>query len=85
MLLNLQDADVVKSQGILFDMGGKNSVEQQREETLMETVDKINRSFGKGTMLFGSQGVEQKWRGASEYCSPNYTISYLDLPIVKAK
>ena len=85
MLLNLQDSNVAKSQGILFDMGGKNPEEQQRDDTLMETVDRINRSFGKGTMLFGSQGVEQKWRGASEHCSPNYTISYVDLPVVMAK
>jgi len=34
---------------------------------------------------FGSQGVEQKWRGASEHCSPNYTINFADLPVVKAK
>jgi DNA polymerase V len=85
MLLNLQDSKAVKSQGILFDMGGKNPDEQQRDDMLMETVDQINRSFGKGTMTFGSQGTEQKWRGASEHCSPNYTISFGDLPLVKAK
>jgi len=85
MLLNLQDAKTVKSQGVLFDMGGKNPEDQQRDETLMNTVDRINRSFGKGTMTFGSQGVEQKWRGASEHCSPNYTINFAELPAVKAK
>jgi DNA polymerase V len=85
MLLNLQDANIVKSQGLLFDMGGKNPVEQERDDVLMDTVDRINRSFGKGTVLFGSQGIEQKWRGASEHCSPNYTISFADLPVVKAK
>ena len=85
MLLNLQDAKTVKSQGMLFDMGGKYPEEQKRDETLMDTVDRINRSFGKGTMTFGSQGVEQKWRGASEHCSPNYTIHFSELPVVKAK
>jgi DNA polymerase V len=85
MLLNLQDAHAVKSQGLLFDMGGKKPEEQQRDDTLMKTVDSINRSFGKGTMMFGSQGIEQKWRGASEHCSPSYTISFTDLPIAKAK
>ena len=45
MLLNLQDANAVKSQGVLFDMGGRNPEEQQRDDTLMETVDKINRSL----------------------------------------
>jgi len=85
MLLNLQDANAVRSQGVLFDRDGKSPEDQQRDDTLMNTVDRINRSFGKGTMLFGSQGVEQKWRGASEHCSPNYTVSFCDLPVVKAK
>ena len=66
-------------------MSGKNLEEQQRDDVLMDTIDRINRSFGKGTMLFGSQGVRQKWRGASEYCSPNYTINFAELPVVKAK
>ena len=85
MLLKLQDAKTVKSQGILFDLGGKNPEEQNRDETLMNTVDRINRSFGKDTLVFGSQGVEQKWRGASDHCSPNYTMCFCDLPVVKAK
>ena len=85
MLLNLQDASTVRSQGLLFDMGSKNPAEQERDDTLMKTIDSINRSFGRGTMMFGSQGTEQKWRGASEHCSPNYTINFHDLPIAKAK
>ena len=85
MLLNLQDAQTVKSQGTLFDMGGKNTEDQKRDEALMETIDQINRSFGRGTMTFGSQGIEQKWRGASEHCSPNYTLHFAELPVVKAK
>jgi len=85
MLLNLQDSNVVKSQGTLFDMGGKNPNEQERDDILMKTVDHINHSFGKGTMVFGSQGVEQRWRGVSEHSSPNYTINFSDLPIAKAE
>ncbi|MCL2711362.1 MAG: DUF4113 domain-containing protein [Planctomycetaceae bacterium] len=72
-------------QGILFDLGGKNPEEQKRDDTLMNTVDRINRSFGKDTLVFGSQGVEQKWRGASDHCSPNYTLDIAGFPVVKAK
>jgi hypothetical protein len=36
------------------------------------------RSFGGGTVLFGSHGVEQEWRGTSELC-------YTDLPMVRAR
>jgi len=77
--------DIVRSQGLLFDMGGKKSADQERDDTLMKTIDRINRSFGKDTMLFGSQGIDQKWRVASEHSSQNYTICFDDLPVVKAR
>jgi hypothetical protein len=88
MLLNLQDANAVKSQGTLFDLSDKNPADRERDEQLMESVDKINRLFGKGTVFFSSQGIDQKnqkWRGASEHCSPNYTLNFADLPVVKAR
>lgn len=48
--------------------------------------DRINRLFGTGTLKFGSQGTaDPPWRGASEHSSPNYTLRFGDLPIVKAK
>ncbi len=52
---------------------------------MMSSVDEINRTFGKGTLFFGSQGIDQKWRSASELCSPNYTLCFDELPVVKAK
>ncbi|MCL2711036.1 MAG: DUF4113 domain-containing protein [Planctomycetaceae bacterium] len=82
---NLQDAKAVKSQGLLIDMSGKNPEEQKRDDTLMDTVDRINRSFGKDTLVFGSQGTKQQWRGASDHCSPNYTLDIAGFPVVKAK
>ena len=85
MLLNLQNADAVKSQGVLFDLDEKNPEDRKRDDKLMESVDRINQSFGKGTLFFGSQGTNQKWRGASEHCSPNYTLNFAELPVVKAK
>jgi hypothetical protein len=53
--------------------------------TSVVAIDNINRSFGKDTMIFGSQGIEQKRRGASEHSSSNYTICFDDLPVVKAR
>jgi len=85
MLLNLQDAIAVKSQGLLFDLDAKNPTARKRDDQLMESVDRINRLCGKGTVFFGSQGIDQKWHSASEYCSPNYTLHFAELPVVKAK
>jgi len=85
MLLNLQDAVAVKSQGLLFDLAEKSPEDQRRDDLFMESVDRINRHFGKGTLFFASQGTEQRWRSSSEHCSPNYTLAFDELPIVKAK
>jgi DNA polymerase V len=85
MLLNLQNAKAVKSQGTLFDLDHKPPAERNRDEQLMQSVDRINQAFGKGTVFFSAQGTDQKWRGASEHCSPNYTLNYAELPVVRAK
>ena len=84
-LLDLRNGDAVKSQGLLFDLDDKNPEDRKRDDRLMESVDRINRQFGKGTVVFGSQGTDQRWRSASDHCSPNYTLRFDDLPIVKAK
>jgi DNA polymerase V len=85
MLLDLQNAGAVRSQGLLFAPDDKKPDDRKREDLLMNSVDKINRSFGKGTLFFGSQGTQQQWRSASDHCSPNYTLHYSDLPVAKAK
>ena len=85
MLLDLRDAAAVQSQQLLFDFEEKTPEEREKESRLMESVDQINRTFGKDKMFFGSQGVGQSWRSASNHGSPNYTLYWEELPIVKAK
>jgi DNA polymerase V len=85
MLLDLQNVAAVKSQGILFDPDDRNPNDRDRDDRLMGSVDQINRALGRGTLFFGSQGIERQWRGASNHCSPNYTLHFADLPVAKAK
>jgi DNA polymerase V len=85
ILLNLKDSAVTKSQGILFDMDNKTPQDREQEERLMESVDQINRTMGKGKLFFCSQGMNQYWRGASEHRSPGYTTHWNELPVVRAK
>ncbi len=84
-LLDLQDEATVKSQGFLFEMDDQTPEERERNEKMMDSVDEINRTFGRGTLFFGSQGIEQKWRSDSELCSPNYTLRFEELPVVRAR
>ena len=59
-LLDLQNAEAVKSQGLLFDVDNKTSTDRTREDGLMKSVDQINRAFGKGAVFFGSQGTQRQ-------------------------
>ncbi|MGL6226659.1 MAG: Y-family DNA polymerase [Thermoguttaceae bacterium] len=85
MLLDLRNARAMKSQGMLFERDDKDPAIRERDERLIQSVDEINRQYGKGTLFFGSQGTTQKWRGSFEYSSPAYTTFWGEIPLVKAK
>lgn len=46
---------------------------KKRENALMETLDKINRSMGKDVVRLAVQGYERKYRLKAEWLSPRYT------------
>ena len=54
-----------------------------RREKVMETMDKINNSFGNRSIFLASSGVEQKWAMRRESKSPSYTTNWDELLIVK--
>jgi DNA polymerase V len=59
------------------------SVGDVKASKLMETLDRINQKYSKGTVKIASEGIDNAWvmrRGAK---SPNYTGSWSELPRVK--
>jgi len=46
---------------------------------LMNTVDKVNRSHGSGTLFYASAGTERPWRMRRELLSPAYTTRWDDI------
>ncbi len=50
---------------------------------LMNTLDNINQSMGKGTLQFASEGFSKSWVMRSERRSPDYTTNWTELPSVK--
>lgn len=50
---------------------------------LMKTLDTINKSIGKGSLRFGSEGFSESWVMKSERKSPDYTTEWKDIPVVK--
>ncbi|MDO9177451.1 MAG: Y-family DNA polymerase [Agitococcus sp.] len=52
-------------------------------EALMMTLDKINRQFGRGTLVSGTELLGKKWQMKQELRSPRYTTCWAELPMVK--
>lgn len=61
----------------------ENFEKRQSSTRLMEVLDNINKKYGIGTLKTAAEGLQKRFAGGKEYCSPAYTTSWLDLPKVK--
>jgi len=58
---------------------------QARDNTrLMQTMDRINGIWGRGTLRSAAEGVQQEWRMRRERISPGYTTCWAGLPVARA-
>jgi len=53
--------------------------EDQRHESLMQAVDKINLVTGKEVVKFGRMALDRKWKMRQERLSPCYTTKLTDI------
>lgn len=74
MLLDISAASVAQTS--LF-----TPMPTERRETLMRTLDAVNRRFGSGTVFHAAQGIEARWQMRRELKSPNYTTRLSDIPV----
>lgn len=51
---------------------------------LMDAFDRINERWGCGTARFGGGGPGSRWQMRRAHCTPRYTTSWSDLPLIKA-
>lgn len=56
----------------------------EREGRLSESIDSINRSYGRRAVMFGVQG-DGKIKMSREHQSPHYTTLWSDIPKVSVK
>lgn len=58
----------------------------QRQSThtdlVMQTLDKVNSRFGKGTFYTAAEGVQKKWSIQQKFRSGSYTTSWGEIPTV---
>ncbi|MDX9789876.1 MAG: Y-family DNA polymerase [Candidatus Kapaibacterium sp.] len=69
----------VNEQTSLFD-----GVDREKMKKMTETVDKINRDMGSGTVVFATAGIKRAWSMKRELKSPQYTTRWEEIPNVKA-
>ena len=69
-------ADEHGLQGSLFS--------QSRDRTdLMKTMDRINETFGRGTLHSAAEGLRKEWSMKRERKTPGYTTRWDQLPVVR--
>lgn len=53
-----------------------------RSELLMQTMDRINKKYGTGTLTTAAEGINKRWKMKTDFRSPSYTTSWAELPKV---
>ncbi|PZD70184.1 hypothetical protein C1752_17113 [Acaryochloris thomasi RCC1774] len=76
MLLDISQANTM--QGHLFQE--RNS---EKAITLMNTVDQLNRLYGRRAVFFASEGCDQQWAMKRQRMTQAYTTRWEDLPVVR--
>ena len=69
----------VSAQRTLFD----DVAAQQKSTALMETLDRINRRMGSGTMQLLGEGVRKNWAMRRSNVSQCYTTEWDELAVVR--
>lgn len=55
----------------------------RKKESLMHVMDKINLEYGKKSLIFASEGIDQSWKSKSIRRSQLFTTSWDQLPTVR--
>ncbi|NVO05247.1 MAG: Y-family DNA polymerase [Rhodoferax sp.] len=81
MLLDLRPDSVVQQE---LDLEPEGDIDRSN---LMSTLDRVNRRYGRGTVLLASAGLhgdKRSWSMRQERRTPQYTTRWEDMPTVKA-
>jgi DNA polymerase V len=70
--------DIADKQFFQTDLFTKRQSAQT--DSLMQTLDKINHRFGKGTLYTAAEGIQKKWAMQQNFRSRSYTSNWSDLP-----
>lgn len=73
---------IIPAEGVQTELFGR--LDRSKHTRLMETLDKLNRTQGSGTVYVASQGTHP-YPVRQEHLSPRYTTDIEQIPVAKAK
>jgi DNA polymerase V len=73
--------DLVPEAGQQLDIFGY-SRDDEKTRVLMETMDKVNKKYSRGTIRLASEGINKTWAMNRAFKSPNYTGDWKELPVI---
>ena len=73
--------DLVPEAGQQMDIFGY-SKDGEKSRVLMETMDKVNKKYSRGTIKLAAEGVNKSWVMRRAFKSPNYTGDWRELPMI---
>ena len=76
--------DLVPEAGQQMDIFGY-SKDIVKSSVLMDTIDKINKKYSRGTIKLAAEGVHKSWIMRRAFKSPNYTGDWRELPMIGHK
>jgi DNA polymerase V len=74
----------LSQQGVQLSYLGEDAGQIEQQRRLMETVDSVNRRYGRDALRLVSAGIGREWQMKRGRVSPHYTTSWDDLPIALA-
>lgn len=53
---------------------------EPKQESLMQSLDKLNKRYGANTIFYAATGIKQHWQMMRQMKSPHYTTAWEELP-----
>ncbi len=57
--------------------------EESRQERLMQTIDQLNKRYGRNTVTWAACGISPRWSMQRNYLSAASTTQLTQIPIIK--
>ncbi len=77
--------DLINNDYLQLHLLQKYSCEKEsRRERLMQTIDKLNKRYGRNTVTWATCGLNPKWSMRRDYLSAAATTQLTQIPIAKA-